>query len=186
LSTQTVSIIVSGVVAVAAIAATWHQSLRGLGHERKLVDLDNVRDILDEAAVALHASAYVLDDVRSDLTQYGGVTFFKTDAGSKIYKLLGSQGRGLDALIERLSVRLGRDCDVVVAFKAADEAVLGVWQAVGLLRLEPEGDGSSSAASALRELNDQKRREVEAHREAFAAAREKFVAAAYNLAGARL
>jgi hypothetical protein len=117
LSTETVAIIVPGVVAVAAIAATWHQHLRGLGHERQLVDLDNVRDILDEAAVALHVAAYALDNVRGYLDQYGGVRFFKTDDGSDTYKLLGSHGKELDALVERLSVRLGRDCDVVVAFR---------------------------------------------------------------------
>jgi outer membrane murein-binding lipoprotein Lpp len=83
-------------------------------------------------------------------------------------------------------VRLGRDDEVVVAFKAADEAVLGIWRAAGRLRLEPEPDRSSSAAAQVRTLNDENRAEIDSHRTEFDAARERFVAAAHTAAGARL
>jgi hypothetical protein len=185
-TTETIAIIVSGAVALAAIAATWHQHFRALGHERELADLDNVRDILDEAAVALHETAYLLDDVRSFLTQHGGVSFFKTEDGTATCKALGVRGRELDALLERLSVRLGVDHQVVAAFKAADAATLGIWRAAGLLRLEPEADGSTSAANQIRKLNNDKRHETEGCRQAFDAAREAFVSAAHTAAGSRL
>ena len=68
MDTATVSVVASSVVAVAAIASTWLQHRAGLKHERTVVDLDNVRDVLDEGAVVLHRIAYVLDDLRSQLT----------------------------------------------------------------------------------------------------------------------
>lgn len=186
MTTETVAIVVSGAVAVAAIIATWHQHSRGLGHERKLADLASVRDLLDEAAVALHRVTYVLDDVRSSLTQYGGVRFFKTDDGTTTYEQLGEHGRELDALLERLSVRLGPEHEAVSAFKAADEAVLQVWRAAGLLRLEPESDGDEAASRQIERLNNEKRDAIEGDRGAFDAARERFVAAAHGAAGSRL
>jgi hypothetical protein len=186
MSTETVAIIVPGVVAVAAILATWHQHLRGRTHERELADLANVRDVLDEAAVALHRVAYVLDDVRSYLTQYGGVSFFKTDNGTTTYELLGSQGRDLDALVERLSVRFGAEHDVVTAFSEADGAVLRIWRAAGLLRQEPESDGHAGAARQIRALNNEKEQAIRVEREEFDGARKRFVAAAHDAAGSRL
>jgi hypothetical protein len=186
MTTETIAIIVSGTVALAAIVATWHQHVRSLGHERTLADLANVRDILDEAAVALHETAYLLDDLLSYLTQHGGVSFFKTEDGTAIYKALGGRGRELDALLERLSVRLGSDHHVVSAFNAADAATLGIWRAAGLLRDEPEADGNPAAANQIRKLNDQKRGEIEAFREQFDTARKAFVSAAHTAAGSRL
>jgi len=46
----------------------------------------------------------VLDDVRSYLTQFGGVSFFKTEKGTEAYELLGEHGEDLDALHERLAI----------------------------------------------------------------------------------
>jgi hypothetical protein len=114
------------------------------------------------------------------------VSFFKTDDGTAIYKKLGASGEELDSLVERLSVRLGRGHEVVVAFKEGDEAVLAIWRAAGLLRLEPESDGSGSATRQIRQLNDQKRVEIEQQRMAFDAGREKFIVAAHRAAGLEL
>jgi hypothetical protein len=186
MSTETVAIIVPAFVALAAIWSMAYQHLRGLSHERALVDLGNVRDVLDEAAVALHRAAYVLDEVRSTLIQHDGVRFFKTAEGTQMYKELGGHGQVLDALYERLSVRFGRDCKVAVVFKEADEAVLGVWRAVGSLRHEPESDGTAAVSAEIKSVNRQQKTEIEAERKAFDAAREAFVASAYSAAGARL
>lgn len=131
MKTETVAIIVPGIVALAAIAATWHQHRRMIGHQRELADLTNVRDVLDEAATELHNTAYLLDDVRSYLVQHNGVSFFKTEQGTTTYQALGDRGRDLDALVERLSVRLGPQQSAVVAFRAADAAVLEIWRAAG-------------------------------------------------------
>lgn len=185
-STETVAIVVPAVVALAAIGSTGYQHLRGLRHERHLVDLDNVRDVLDAAAVALHAVAYSLDDIRSSLMQHNGVLFFKSPKGTEIFTELGEHGRDLDALYERLSLRLGRACEVVTAFKTADEAALGIWRAAGGLRLEPEADGSQDVSDEMARISQQRRSEIEAAREAFDAAREAFLRAAYATAGARL
>ena len=76
----------------------------------------------------------------------------------------------MDVLGERLSVRLGRDSEVVMAFKVADEAVLGIWRKAALLRDEPESDGSDSARNQIRTLNDETRDAIEAQRTEFDAA----------------
>jgi hypothetical protein len=184
--TETVAIVVPAVVALAAIGSTAYQHLRGLRHQRQLVDLDNVRDVLDEAAVALHAVAYSLDDIRSSLVQHNGVLFFKSPEGTEMYTELGARGKALDALHERLSLRLGRGCEVVTAFKAADEAALGIWRAAGGLRLEPEANGSHVVSDEMARISQQRRSEIEAEREAFDSAREAFLRPAYASAGARL
>jgi hypothetical protein len=51
MDTATVSVIASSTVAVAAIGATWLQHRASLKHERTVVDLDNVRDVLDSHPV---------------------------------------------------------------------------------------------------------------------------------------
>ncbi len=183
---EIVAIIASTVVALAAIGSTWHQHIAGLKHSREIEDLRAVRDLLDESIVALLAAAYSLDDVRSQLTQHGGSAFFKSDAGTKLYETLGSAGRVLDELLERLRIRLGPTREAVRAYTDADDAVLHIYRAAGLLRLEPEAEGDQSAVEQIRNLNDQKRTEIEEARNDFDRARETFTEHANQLAGARL
>jgi len=87
-----IAIAAPNAVAATAIVLGWLQHRGRLDQDRRLIDLDNVRDVLDEAALALHRVAYVLDDVRSYLLQYGGASFFKTDDGTMTYKKLGASG----------------------------------------------------------------------------------------------
>ena len=186
MSTETAAVVFPSAVAALAIVAGWHQHLRGLKLQRGFNDLDNVRGVLEAAAVALHEVAYCLDDVRSYLTQHGGVAFFKTDEGADTYKHLGGHGRELDALVERLAIRFGREHDVTTAFSEVDEAVLGIWRVAGLLRLEREADGDGSAATQIRRLNEEKRTEIDALREKFDSARHRFLDAAHASAGSAL
>lgn len=186
MDTEALAIIVPSIVAVAAVGLTWDQHRRGLRHERELSDLGPVREVFDESAVLLHRIAYDLDDVRSYLTQHGGVSFFKTEKGTEVYKLLGEHGKNADVLYERLSVRLRRDHAAVVHFKAANVAVLSIWRAVGLLRRKPEANGHESAARQIAVLNAEKRAQIEADRATFDTSRDRFIAAAQRAAGARL
>lgn len=87
----------------------------------------------------------MLDDLRSQLTQRRPIPFFHSNDGTKLYQRLGDHGELLDALLERVSVRLGRDHDVAKALSAADGAFLKIYRAVGLLRLEDLGDESEGA-----------------------------------------
>lgn len=186
MDTATVSVIASSTVAVVAIGATWLQHRASLKHERTVVDLDNVRDVLDEAAVALHRTAYVLDDLRSRLTQHRPIPFFHSDDGTELYRRLGDHGEVLDALLERVSVRLGRDHDVAKALSAADGAFLKIYRAVGLLRLEDLADESEAARRQVERIEREQMEKVGLNRERFDKAREWFIGAAQRLAGARL
>jgi hypothetical protein len=98
---------------------------------------------------------------------------------------LGEYGRELDALLERLAVRLGPEHDAVRAFKAADEAVLRIWRAAGLLRLEPESDGDEAAERQIQRLS-RERRTRSKKTAPRSTPRECFVAAAHAAAGSRL
>lgn len=186
MDTATISVIASSTVAVAAIGATWLQHRATLRHERTVVDLDNVRAVLDEAAVKLHRVAYVLDDLRSKLTQHRPVRFAQSEEGTELYRRLGDRGQELDVLLERMSVRLGRDHDVSKALSAAEGAFLKIYRAVGLLRLEDPGDGGEAAERQIREFERKQVEKVGLNRERFDQAREWFIEAAKNLAGARL
>ena len=184
--TATVSVVASSTVAVAAIGAAWLQHRAGLKHERTVVDLNNVRDVLDEAALALHRISYVLDDLRSRLTQHRPILFFDSDDGTELYRRLGDHGEVLDALLERVSVRLGRDHDVAKALSAADGAFLKIYRAVGLLRLEALADESEAARRQVDRIEREQVEKVGLTRERFDQARESFIGAAQRLAGARL
>jgi hypothetical protein len=186
MSTETAAVAVSGGVAITAVLAGWFQHRRAVRHDRQLADLENVRMILDEAAVALHRAAYSLDDIRAFLTQYGGVSFFKTDDGTTLYKKLGEHGETLDILLERLSIRLGRKHDVVAEFKDANSAVLEIWRACGRLRNEPDTAGDPSASRQIRDMNAGHRANIDGYRELFDVARERFIDAAHEAAGSRL
>jgi hypothetical protein len=186
MDTATVSVIASSTVAVAAIAATWFQHRAGLKHEREVVDLDNVRDVLDDAAVALHRIAYVLDDVRSRLVTNRPAPFFHSGEGTELFKRLGNHGEALDALVERVSVRLGREHEVAKALSAADGAFLKIYRAAGALRLESLDDDSEAARRQIEKIEQEKKEAIGLNRERFDKGREWFIASAHRLAGARL
>jgi hypothetical protein len=57
-----------------------------------------VRGLLDDAAVALHRTAYALDEMRSQVTQHTP-GFFKSERGTEVFAQLDSCGKELDALL---------------------------------------------------------------------------------------
>jgi hypothetical protein len=179
-----IAVAIPNVVAVVAIVAGWRQQVRTLEAERELTDLSNIRTVLDDAAVALHDAAYALDDARSHLTQYGA-GFFADPEREKPYHALWQVGQRRDVLVERLSIRFGRDRDVTREFRAADEAVLGIWRKLGLLRLEPEADTEVGRQQVFEFVN-RTRQETEAIRQTFDAKRESFIDLAQRAAGAQL
>lgn len=141
-------------------------------------DQESVRALLDEAAVALHTTAYVLDQVRLRLTQLGP-GFFKGEEGARRLAELGEAGEKLDSLLERLKVRFHGRHGIVVAFERADEATLAIYRALELLKLEPEADaGDEYARRQVRELFDEKRTEIHEQRSEFDSQRAAFIDAA--------
>jgi hypothetical protein len=183
--TATVAVIASSTVAVVSIGANVFQNERRLRHERRLADLDAVRSALDDAAAELHATAYVLDEVRSQVTQHTP-DFFKSEKGTETFIELGRRGKELDALNERLRVRFGRDHEVVAPFIETNEAVLDIYRAAGLVRLEPGGDGSPASAHQVAKFHDETRDRLIAGRDRFDGAREAFIVAAQRAGGAQL
>jgi 16S rRNA U516 pseudouridylate synthase RsuA-like enzyme len=141
--------------------------------------------VLDAAAVALHNTAYVLDQVRSDLTQEGPAAF-DTERGTKTYADLTEKGKELDALTARLAVRLGREHEIVREFAAADGAVLKLYRAVGQLRLLTRADHGPGAERQVEALAEKHEAQIGTNRERFDTAREGFMAAAHKVAGTRL
>jgi len=183
--TASVAVIASSTVAVAAIGAGWLQHRGSLKHQRKLADLGNVRDVLDDAAALLHRVAYVLDDVRLALTQYEG-GFFRAESRVETYRKLERCGQECDALRERLAVRLGRRHEAVKTFAEADEAVLTIYRALGVIKLEVDPPPDPSAAKQVATIVNAKRDEITEQGVVFDERRVDFMAAAHGTAGAEL
>lgn len=172
-------------VAVCAVVMGWRQNRDNLLNQRRLADLGHVRGLLDDAAIALHSAAYVLDEVRSQDTQHTP-SFFKSEKGRDVFADLERSGWELNVLLERLRLRFGGDHRVVECFGAADTALLDVFRAAGLTRIEPDADGSPAAAHAIQQLHDQIRKRLSTQRERFDTTRDDFIAAACAVAGAQL
>ena len=172
-------------VALGAVGAGLWQHRGTLKSQRRLVDLDNVRGVLDDAAVALHRAAYVLDEARTQVTQHTP-DFFKSERGTEVFADLDKRGKDQDALLERLRVRFGRSHAVVTAFERADEAFLDIYRAAGLVRLEPESDGSPAANEAIHSFHDKTRSRLDKQRVLFDQARNDFIDGASETAGADL
>jgi hypothetical protein len=182
----TVSVLSSTSVALATVGAGLYQHHRGLAHQRKLADLENVRGVLDDAAALLHRTAYELDRVRFEVGAHGAA-FFRDEGRTEVYERLGRCGEEADALTERVAVRLGREQPAVKAFAETNEAALAIYRALGSLRLyvEPPPDPGHGAAQ-VRRLVDEKRVEIETRRGDFDRRRDVFMSAAQLTAGAQL
>lgn len=186
MTTETVAVISSSSVAALAIVANLVQHRGRVKHERELHDLDNVRDVLDDGAELLHRIAYVLDDVRLGLIQYGA-GFFKEEKRVATFNELKQLGREADALLARLAVRLGEDHEVVKAFEGADEVVLAIYRALDMIRFESDpAPDDPYAKQQVRKIIDAERDKITASRETFDTHRDDFMKAASRTAGARL
>ena len=184
--TATIAVISSGTVAVLTIVAADLRDRRSLKHARTLTDLDSVRGVLDEAASSLHETGYALRDVRVGLADYGGA-FFEDDDRVKYYEDLGSAGKELDHLLERLKIRFGPAHEVVTTFAAANVAVLESYRTLwGLRRESKPREGDERAQREWHDRVAEQRDRVTAQRELFEAKWEQFIDAAQAVAGADL
>ena len=182
-----IAIAAPNAVAALAIWVSWKSQGRELRHARQLTDLESVRTVLDDAAVALHRAAYALDEVRSNLTQYGPHGFFKTEDRAKPYADLIRIGRDLDVLLERLKIRFERGGEIVTAFETATEATLAVTRALNLVKLEEPAEADDQfAREQVHDFLREKQTEIEQRRKDFDAQRAKFIDAAQHTGGADL
>jgi hypothetical protein len=133
-----------------------------LEHDRELADLADLRNLLDQAAATLDLARDALDALTVRLMEWGAS--LPDEPKDKVEK----QGRALDALNARLSVRLGADDPITSHFARACRAVAKTW--VQIARLDEEG---------LREI----RSEVHTQRQIFDEAVSAFLAAAVKRAG---
>ena len=121
--------VAANLVAVAAIVYGQKQHRASLDQQRRLEDLANVRDVLDETAAHLHVVATSLDQVRLRLTTMG-LGFFEDKEGTErpegmeLLRQLSRAGDDLDVLRARLAVRFGEPHEVVVKITEVDDAVL--------------------------------------------------------------
>jgi hypothetical protein len=166
------------------LAAEGERQDAQLVHARELADLADLRALLDEAAVALHRARYTLDEVRSNLSSYS-FGFFKSEERAKPYRDLEPAGQELDALRERLAVRLGASHYVVEHFTLADAAALEIYRAIGLLQLEDDPQDEAGRHS-VRDFMKQTRERVQTERADFDMYRQAFMEAAQSVAGAKL
>lgn len=141
-----------------------------------------MRSVLDEAAAALHEAEYALNDSRSSLAEFGRA-FAQRGTG---YARLAESGRELDQLLERLKIRLGPGHAAVLAFEAADQAVLEIHRTLGQIKDEGEADLGADRKRETKQRYDECRDRVAAERETFNAMRAEFIVTAQAAAGVQL
>jgi hypothetical protein len=96
-----------------------------LAHEREMADLQHVRNLLDDAAVALHDADYARYDIEAARMSHGaGLAEKARDEITRARDV----GKDLDRLGERLAIRLGPDDNAVTYFRAAAQALLAVFR----------------------------------------------------------
>jgi hypothetical protein len=178
------AIVAPSAVAIAAIIVGYKQQSRGLEHERKLADLANVRDLIDDAAVHLHRVEYALDAVRRHLGR-NQFRFFADAEGQELFLAVERAGEEFDVLRERLAVRLGEDHEAVTRITEANQAVPEIFRALERLKLlpDPKSRLEERQIERLFKRNDAK---ITAQREAFDGGRREFMHAAQRTAGAQL
>jgi hypothetical protein len=156
-------------VALATIGAAIWQQRRGFRHERTMVDLEAIRALLGEAAVALHDADYARYEADQARLRHGR---WLAERAPEVVTRLAEVGKSLDRLSERLAVSLGPDHDAVTQFRAANEAVRTVQRELGVPANLVEGVQQHQA--------------IEAANSRFNVARAEFLTAAVKTAGAQL
>jgi hypothetical protein len=163
--------VATATVALAALYAAEVRSKRELRHGRRLDDLRAVRDVLDEAAVALNRADYAQRDVVTGYKQFGRKLHEQKSDAVQELKLTGQQ---IDVLAQRLKVRLGQQHKVARTFAGATEDILAIWRQVAWL----EDDGP--------EQKQQRRTALDAAAERFERHWNEFLDAASSSAGVEL
>lgn len=139
-----VGIVVGGLatvgVAVITAVTTNRRQRESLRHARELVDLADLRGLLDEAAIALDRAGHVREDVEAAFALVGfAIPDEKRQALSVQYSKLVE-------LNARLNLRLGVEDLVSVHFEEANDALYFIMEA-----LNPEGEVSPQAVELSRE-----------------------------------
>jgi hypothetical protein len=186
LAVTIVSVALSSLIALAAIASGVWEHREGRKHERGIADRESVRDTLAETAAILHRAEYAIDDLHVTLLQHGSMMFDPAHPERvKCKDDLEETGRELDLAVGRLRIHLGPKSNVTAALEEADAALLDAFRALGLIRLEdPEGEGRR--AQRIETVNDEQRERIERDRDDFKAAQARFVERAHAVAGADL
>jgi hypothetical protein len=184
-----IAIAAPNAVAATAIIVGWLQHGRGLNQAQRLIDLGEVRGVLDESAVLLHRMALVLDELRAEFGH--GVTpadRFAEDLEHVAMQLSAAMelcGQ-TDMLAERLAVRLGRTHEAVVAMFEASSSARATRRSFSMLRYAPQGEMTAEIEARFKRVQGIATKAAVDDRATFDAARAQFVDAAQRAAGADL
>jgi hypothetical protein len=120
---------VAGITAGATLLAasglavvTVHTKRMDPDHSRGLADLDDLRALLDEAAVAIHVGAEAVHSLRISFSQHGN------SVPDEDRETVAEAGRVIVSLLSRLQVRLGLTDPIVRHFDALSVAEWNVWR----------------------------------------------------------
>lgn len=127
-------------VAVITAVTTNRRQRESLRHERELVDLADLRALLDESAIALDKAGHVREDVEAAFASAG----FAMPDDQKT--ALGEQFDRLTELNARLSLRLGVEDLIAVHFEEANDSLYFI-----LKYLYPDEGPSPQAEERSRE-----------------------------------
>jgi hypothetical protein len=155
------------VVAVITAMTTNRRQREALRHGRELADLDDLRALLDEAAVAMRRSRDKFDNLVKRFEEHG------KDMPEAPREELAEAGRTMLALDARLIVRLGEKGPVTLPFETACDEMLDTWH--GVSHIELEGISAEEVADTVADIKQSK--------EAFDEAWEAFAVAAVARAG---
>jgi hypothetical protein len=181
LAVAIISVVLSSVVALAAIIAGARQHRRGLGHEREMADLESVRGSLVDTATILHRAEYAIDDVWLAVTAHG-VTIYepgypeRSDAVAPLREV----GRELDQAIGHFRVQLGPCSSATVALEQVGAALLAAYRSVRGIRYRVDARGAPILRVEAR--NEKLVEKFEKDRDDYKVAVER----AHAVAGARL
>jgi hypothetical protein len=153
-----------------ALDAEGERLERHLQHERDLADLDDMRQVFDDAAVALHDASVTLSGLERALFT-GGATFRSVfpDAVPAAESATGA----LKSIRGRLGVRLPADHPAVTAFGNAHDAARKATNAMAT-----QDPRTGAAITAHPTVRDEHERLI--------AATDEFMRAATGTVGARL
>jgi hypothetical protein len=104
-------------------------------HARELADLDNLRTLLDEAAIAIDRGADAVHRLRNEVSEHG-----VADLPVKERNRVAKRGRVIVSLLSRLHVRLGLTDPIVEHFDALSVAIWNAWQQANPLDADEPGE----------------------------------------------
>jgi hypothetical protein len=158
-------------VALAAIGATTWQQRRGFGHQREMADLSDLRELFDDAALALHQASRAVHELELWLHHHGGT---KETWNGDAHDIGETAGEALKSLRGRLGVRLEAGHGAVSAFESAHDATWDALDAASRLTWDSDTD-RDAAEKAVLVCHDR-----------LIAATDAFMRAASKTVGARL